>query len=121
MKKIASLVLVLIVLTLSSTFCVNAEKIGDCDWNYSGTTLTISGNGFTNEAFIESPEWQDTVTEVIIKNGVTGIGEYAFYECKNLKKVTIPETVNVIGHDAFNGCESLEEINIPSGLKTLEY
>ena len=39
--------------------------------------------------------------------GLKRIGGEAFYQCKNLKKVTIPETVEYIGGGAFYGCSNI--------------
>lgn len=39
--------------------------------------------------------------------GLKRIGDEAFYQCKNLKKVTIPETVEYIGGGAFYGCSNI--------------
>lgn len=47
---------------------------------------------------------------------VTGIGEGAFYENKNIKSVNIPETVTDIGLEAFAYCESLTEVHLPESL-----
>ena len=52
--------------------------------------------------------------DVIIPNGVRGIGDKAFYLCESLTSVTIPESVESIGWCAFAGCESLTNITILS-------
>lgn len=39
--------------------------------------------------------------------GLKRIGDEAFYQCKNLKKVTIPETVEYIGAGIFSGCSNI--------------
>ena len=57
---------------------------------------------------------------VIIFDGeVASIGEYAFYSCKDLASITIPDSVTSIGEDAFCWCESLASINIPDGVTSI--
>ena len=46
----------------------------------------------------------------MIAEGVTSIGEQAFYECTSLKSVTIPDSVTNIGADAFSHCTSLTSV-----------
>jgi hypothetical protein len=46
-------------------------------------------------------------------NGVTSIGERAFWDCSSLTSITIPNGVTSIGQGAFFGCSSLATINIP--------
>lgn len=42
---------------------------------------------------------------------------YAFYNCKNLRSVTIPNSVTTIEWGAFGNCKSLLEISIPNSVK----
>ena len=49
---------------------------------------------------------------VIISDGVTSIGDYAFYNCSNLASVTIPDSVTSIGDEAFEDCSSLKKLYI---------
>ena len=42
--------------------------------------------------------------DVVIPDGVTGIGDHAFSQCKSLTSVTIPDGVTSIGDCAFLGC-----------------
>jgi len=55
---------------------------------------------------------------VIIPEGVTEIGERAFYNCKSITNITIPDSVTSIGNSAFNGCSSLTAINVDTGSTT---
>ncbi|MDD4406308.1 MAG: leucine-rich repeat protein [Parabacteroides sp.] len=48
--------------------------------------------------------------------GTTEIADSAFYYCKNLPEMVLPETLEEIGSNAFLGCESLKSINIPDGV-----
>ena len=56
---------------------------------------------------------------VRIPEGISRIGDFAFYGCKGLKSVSIPESVTEIGEGAFGGCEKLEKLRIPSGVKKI--
>ena len=53
----------------------------------------------------------DEIKEVVIGEGVTSIGAYAFYNCKNLESVTIPKSVTGINRYAFSGCSSMTTVN----------
>lgn len=50
---------------------------------------------------------------------VTGIGEHAFFGCRTLKEVNMPQTVTSIGQWAFGWCDSIAEITIPPGVGKL--
>ena len=50
------------------------------------------------------------VTNLVIPNSVTSIGEYAFFECSSLTSVNIPNSVTSIGAYAFKSCSSLTSV-----------
>ena len=56
----------------------------------------------------------------IIPNGVTSIGEDAFYACSGLTSITIPNSVTSIGEAAFNGCSGLTSIVLPNSITSIE-
>lgn len=92
---------------------------GSCTWTLDGTVLTISGNGPMDESAYDTGPWGRKITEVIIEDGVTSIGKYAFYLCTQLTAVTIPDSVTNIGTKAFYKCTSLVEITIPAGVTVI--
>ena len=55
---------------------------------------------------------EDTITKVIIPEGVTHINEYAFANLTALEEVVLPSTLINIGVGAFYGCENLKKINL---------
>ena len=61
----------------------------------------------------------ERLTEIVIPEGVTRIGDYAFYSCDSLTKVTIPEGVTSIGESAFSDCAALIEVTIPTGVTSI--
>ena len=54
--------------------------------------------------------------DLIIPDGVTGIGADAFAFCTDLKNVTIPDSVTSIGAEVFEGCRGLRDVTIPNGV-----
>ena len=54
-----------------------------------------------------------------IRKGVKVIGDWAFYLCKSITNINIPNSVTTIGNLTFYGCESLTNINIPNGVTTI--
>ena len=61
------------------------------------------------------------ITELVIPDGVTSIGQYAFKDCSGLTSVTIPNSVKSIGNSAFSGCSGLTSVTIGSGVKSIGY
>lgn len=61
----------------------------------------------------------NSLTNVIIPEGVTSIGDGTFRNCNNLTSVTIPSSVTSIGNDTFAGCYGLTSVTIPEGVTTI--
>ena len=59
------------------------------------------------------------VSDFVIPDSVTTIGDSAFEYCKSLSGVVIPDSVTAIGKDAFLGCESLSSVVIPDSVTTI--
>ena len=55
----------------------------------------------------------------VIPNSVTGIGNYAFYECEGLTSVNLREGITSIGEKAFNGCSFLNNVTIPASVNSI--
>ena len=63
--------------------------------------------------------WCDKITSVTIPNSVKSIGLSAFENCKALTGITIPNGAESIGEDAFQYCDSLKEVTIPGSVKSI--
>ena len=90
---------------------------------YADGKLTISGTGAMkdyNAAENLSPAYMNSdVKKVVIEDGVTSIGELAFYKCSSLTNITIPDSVTCIAYAAFHGCSSLSSITIPNSVTSI--
>ena len=61
----------------------------------------------------------ELVTELMIPEGVTSIGNYAFYGCSSLTSISIPESVASIGVSAFYDCNRLHSVTVGSGVLSI--
>lgn len=133
MKK--AILCILLLLSLMFTACGNiSEKAQpekentqgrepvakDFSWIITNGTLTIKGNGAMPDFGydLENP-WEsqkESITKVVISEGITHIGNEAFYHCANLSQIHIPNSVTSIGASALEDCVSLKSITF-SGTK----
>ena len=85
-------------------------------------TLTISGTGKMDDYDLiecQYAPWydvRDSVKRIIIENGVSSIGDAAFFECSNVTQIAIAESVTEIGESAFHSCIGLTELTIPDSI-----
>lgn len=99
---------------------VTSGTTGDCTWTLDGTKLTISGNGAIADYEYSKPSpWGRSITEVIIENGVTSIGDGVFSGCKSLTSIIIPDSVTSIGNWASDRCISLTNVSIGNGVTSI--
>lgn len=118
-------------------------EIGDCAFNNCSdlTTVTfskgISLEKIGNHAFANNPcltkmqlpatlkslgdafYWCKNLESVNLPDGLTTIANNTFYGCEKLNGIIIPEGVTRIGTTAFYECNSLETINIPSSVESI--
>ncbi|MBR4502959.1 MAG: leucine-rich repeat domain-containing protein [Clostridia bacterium] len=144
--------LIVTVVMMIAMLCVGAAAAdasgtdGNISWNLVGSELTISGTGDMNNYTLENPApWaNESFESVVIEDGVTSIGDgaffqyesiasiwiskdvtsiglSAFYDCINLSEITIPRFVTNIGNNAFSGCTSLTSITIPDGVTSINF
>lgn len=106
-----------------STMAATSGKCGkNVTWKLdSKGTLTISGKGEMWNYKYGAP-WRESRTKIVsivIKNGVTSVGEFAFYNCYRVQSVTMAKSITKIGRDAFSGC-NMRSITIPNAVTKID-
>ena len=118
MKKIFSLILLALL-----PIVANAQDPVEIDgiWyklvnklKQAEVTCNPSGYGYSGEVVIPASFTYDGK-----EFSVTSIGEKAFYECRSLTSVTIPNSVTSIGEGAFLGCSGLTSVTIPNSVTSI--
>ena len=86
-------------------------------------TLTISGTGAMKDYDYDSnpsPVYNNSdVKKIVIEDGVTSIGNFAFHSCSSLPSITIPDSVTSIGNFAFESCNSLSSITLSNNITSI--
>ena len=89
---------------------------------YDGV-LTLSGTGASDNFHSQKfPEWvanKGLIKEIIVEEGVTGLGNMIFRDCMSVEKISLPESLLTIGGYAFAGCVGLEEFAFPKNIQTI--
>ena len=104
---------------------VDANKCGDnLYWAYTDGTLTITGTGdMYNYDYMDNlAPWNsvsNNIKNIVLPEGLTSIGEWAFYLCASVTSISIPEGVSSIGVRAFCNCSSLTSISIPNSVTSV--
>ncbi|MCD8016651.1 MAG: leucine-rich repeat domain-containing protein [Oscillospiraceae bacterium] len=131
MKRFKKITVALMCLCLAASLVPmaladDAETSGTCGdnltWTLSDGVLTISGTGEMENYTSNDAPWFSAITNqshtVIVDNGVTTIGDWAFYYCR-LTGITIPDSVTYIGSHSFYCCSDLTSITIPNSVTTI--
>lgn len=101
---------------------VQSGKCGDnLYWSYADDTLSITGTGDMYDYEADSANaspwllFRDSISQVVLPEGITYIGTHAFRQLPLLSEVTIPNAVEEIGNSAFAGCTAFGKVVIGNG------
>ena len=97
-------------LTVDGTMGLNSDSE---DESYSSILRYSSGSDTRNSVY------QNSVQKIELGNGITGIGNQAFRNCRSLASITIPSGVTSIEISAFYYCCPLASITIPDGVTSI--
>lgn len=120
MKKIIATALC-IIMCFSMLCIASADESEAVSWELKDDVLTISGSGVIGDfkAETDAPWYENrtSVKKIVVEEGITRIGDFAFYGCINTQSVTIPDSVESIGLEAFSYTEgsvtSISNVSAP--------
>ena len=99
-------------------------------------TLTISGKGKmpndkdpNNSSFPWMKNYRNCIKKIVVKKGITEIGDFAFLDCGFVKNISLPDGITRIGAVSFAGCGRdwenkkyyLDSIDIPASVKVIDH
>lgn len=89
-------------------------------WSLENGTLTITGTGnMTDFSELDMAPWYEYRQEILrvsFPDGLTCVGDLAFYGCNNLTAVSLPDSVERVGDYAFTHCEDMVLLDLGEGL-----
>lgn len=118
------LCMTLILASIPSVYAADSGSCGDnLTWSFDGSILIIAGSGAMRDYSDDNPApWDSYRTQILqlsLPDGLTRIGDRAFYACTNLMSVSIPGSVKHIGRAAFCKNTSLSMLSLHEGLETI--
>jgi len=128
-KRIISMVLfVALLLQLSGGISFATDPEEEVTWDLDGSTLYIYGEGSgvmedyrldTYETRAPWTSYAKAIQKVVVEEGVTYIGDYAFADCTMLRFVYLPDSLTGIGECAFYNCSYLQSVDIPDSVTAI--
>ena len=92
-------------------------------WTLNSGTLIIEGAGdmtdYTSEEAVPWSSHRNSIRAIIIRDGITSVGDYAFSYCSSATSVTFGNTVQRIGSHGFFHCSSLLTVVFPPSVRTI--
>lgn len=114
-------------INVSSVFIpATVLSIGDSAFIYCDalTTVTFAENSqlksIERGAFWGSEQVYPRFKEIKIPDSVETIGNGAFYDCRDLERITLPSALQTLSTVTFYNCTALSEVTFPASLKTIE-
>lgn len=114
-------------INVSSVFIpATVRSIGDSAFIYCDalTTVTFAENSqlksIERAAFWGSEQVYPKFKEIKIPDSVETIGNGAFYDCRDLERITLPSALQTLSPVTFYDCTALSEVTFPASLKTIE-
>ena len=94
-------------------------------WTLCDGELTIRGTGamtnWTSADLVPWAAYRESIVSVVLEDGITTVGNTAFFNCTSLTSIDIPNSVTTIGVTAFAGCSSLHAITLPNTINHIDW
>ena len=126
---LASIMVCIALISCYFAFCKKSDASGSCgeklNWQIKGSVLWISGRGEMydyNPTTYTAPweEYKDRISKIVVREGTTKIGRYAFFQSGQLTEVELPHSLRRINNMAFGYCYKLPLLAIPEGVEYIE-
>lgn len=131
--KILLLAAVLIIAVMSFASCASGNQTAadangeweNISWTYSKdtNTLTLTGEGnmpdASNSDEIPWKSLRHSIKGIRVREGITGIGDYAFYGLDKINSAELPDGVTYIGKYSFGFCFALDSVKLPQSLTSI--
>ncbi len=112
-------------LLLSVPALIPSSDGAGVSWTFSDGTLMVTGSGpmddYGSAADVPWAEMSQSVTSVVVGEGITSIGANSFRGMASLASVSIPSSAAGIGDYAFAGCTAVTGLDLPEGVRTIGY
>jgi len=112
--KMIGLFAVLLVLFMTAGVAEEERTDASGQWTY-----VLEDGGAKITGYVEEPSGDLVIPGELDGYPVTKIGEKAFFTCRKLKGVIIPDGVMSIGNNAFSSCDWLTGVSIPDGVTSI--
>lgn len=135
-KRISVLLTLTTLLTVMAVFALPASALttsGTCGAEGEGSNLTwtvdidtgvleIKGKGAMEDYYLSEAPWdnlRNSIKTLVLSEGVSSIGNYAFFWCTELASAEIPDGITTIGENAFYQCKNLTSVTLPDGVTAI--
>lgn len=136
LRLLSAVLAICMLLTIAPITAFASTGSGTCGDNISweldeSGTLTLTGSGAMRDYAYSSSGGDDVspwrefemgndIKKIVVGDGITSIGKYAFRDCDEVTEVSLPAGLKKIGFAAFESCRKLKNINLPDGLETID-
>ena len=96
---------------------------GSISWRLENGILIISGSGSMPNYSSSAPApwytYKNSITDVVLENGIRSVGSYAFYSHSTLSSISFASSVSLINEYAFANDSALSTVILPNGLTSI--